>query len=172
VRLTVQGCEARWGPHSRPAAHLTRTSQSIFGLWLLCRICPGGRLVSVKTRCLRYAQYGPERFACRPVVEVYGAPCFHGSAVHLPNGLPDRIRPSEPSSVGPAAGIRVSSRVLRTFRIFDAPEKERADDSVAKLPPTAPTRGEPLKMSRPVRREMEPGFGLCAKLAAEIRPRL
>ena len=38
-------------------------------------------------------------------------------------------------------------------------------------PPTAPTRGETSKISRFARRETEPGFGICAPRALEIRSR-
>jgi hypothetical protein len=45
-------------------------------------------------------------------VGVSQAPRFHGFVVCLTNGLPDRIRPSEPSSGGPAAGVRLRSQAL------------------------------------------------------------
>jgi hypothetical protein len=48
-------------------------------------------------------------------LEVSGSERFHGFAVCLMNGLPDRIRPWEPSPGGPALGVPVVLRVL----IFD-----------------------------------------------------
>jgi hypothetical protein len=64
---------------------------------------------SVKTRCLMCTQHGPSCEASRPVWEVAGTPCFDGFAACQTNGIPDRIRASEPSPGGVCIGDTLRS---------------------------------------------------------------